>query len=57
MISSLDLQEQNPLGITLPQGVSERLTQWVNQVFPAKWVKAPEAVESKPRQMTETIAG
>ncbi|MNY88720.1 hypothetical protein D3C78_49890 [compost metagenome] len=57
VISSLDLQEQNPLGIALPQVVSNKLTQWVNQVFPAKWVKAPEAITLNSAQMTETVAG
>ncbi len=57
VISSLDLQEQNPLGIALPQVVSNKLTQWVNQVFPAKWVKAPEAIPLNSAQTTETVAG
>lgn len=57
VISSLDLQEQNPLGIALPQVVSDKLTQWVNQVFPAKWVKAPEAIPLNSAQTTETVAG
>ena len=57
VISSLDLQEQNPLGIALPQVVSDKLTQWVNQVFPAKWVKAPEAIQLNSAQTTETVAG
>ena len=57
VISSLDLQEQNPLGIALPQVVSNKLTQWVNQVFPAKWIKAPEVITLNSAQTTETVAG
>ena len=57
VISSLDLHEQNPLGIALPQVVSKQLTQWVNQVFPAKWVKAPEAIPLNSAQTTEMVAG
>ena len=53
----LDLQEQNPLGIALPQVVSNKLTQWVNQVFPAKWIKAPEVITLNSAQTTETVAG
>lgn len=38
IISSSALQESNPLGIDLPQALSTRLTHWVDQIFPAKWV-------------------
>ena len=39
VISSSELQEQNPLGIPLPQMMSKRLNTWVNQIRPAKWVE------------------
>lgn len=39
VISSVELQETNPLGIYLPQSLSKALTDWVSQKFPAKWVK------------------
>lgn len=39
VISSVDLKEQNPLGITLPQTISTWLTKTVNSHFPAKWVQ------------------
>lgn len=39
LISSVELQETNPLGIYLPDSLSKALTDWVSQKFPAKWVK------------------
>ena len=39
VISSPQLQEQNPLGITLPESLSRWVNLGVNRVFPAKWVK------------------
>lgn len=39
VISSTDLQEQNPLGITLPQPLARWLTHWVHQALPAKWAE------------------
>ena len=47
VISSADLQEQNPLGIALPQFISERLTQAVNKVRPAKWVEQKLKIAEK----------
>ena len=47
VISSADLQEQNPLGIVLPQFISERLTQAVNKVRPAKWVEQKLKIAEK----------
>lgn len=43
VISSEDLQEQNPLGIALPQSVSKILNSVASSYFPAKWVsKVPQ---------------
>lgn len=43
VISSENLQEQNPLGITLPQPVSKVLNSVINGYFPAHWVsKTPK---------------
>jgi sterol desaturase/sphingolipid hydroxylase (fatty acid hydroxylase superfamily) len=39
VISAANLQEQNPLGIALPQGVAKRLNQVAQRYFPAKWVE------------------
>lgn len=39
VISSADLQEQNPLGIRLPKKVAKVLTRTVNQFFPSKYVQ------------------
>jgi hypothetical protein len=39
VISSKDLQEQNPLGIALPQPISKLLNFVVDSYFPAKWVE------------------
>ena len=47
VISSADLQEQNPLGIVLPQFISESLTQAVNKVRPAKWVEQKLKIAEK----------
>ena len=47
VISSADLQEQNPLGIALPQFISERFTQAVNKVRPAKWVEQKLKIAEK----------
>ena len=47
VISSADLQEQNPLGIALPQFISARLTQAVNKVRPAKWVEQKLKIAEK----------
>lgn len=44
VISSSDLQEQNPLGIVLPAKLSCWLTEKVNTVFPAKWVEKSPTV-------------
>lgn len=41
VISSADLQEQNPLGIQLPQSMAKWLTQRVEQYFPAQCVNSP----------------
>lgn len=49
VISSVDLQEQNPLGIRLPTALATWLTQQVNQVFPAQWVAA------KAQTLTEKV--
>lgn len=39
VISSQDLQEQNPLGITLPKKVADWLNRQADHYFPAKWVE------------------
>ena len=39
VISSQNLQEQNPLGITLPQSISKLLNFVADSYFPAKWVE------------------
>lgn len=41
VISSLDLQEQNPLGVKLPSVIAQWLTHKVNQHFPAQWIEQP----------------
>lgn len=38
VISSPELQEQNPLGMTLPAGLAKVLNCSINSFFPAKWV-------------------
>lgn len=48
VISSKDLQEQNPLGIALPQPISKLLNFVVETYFPAKWVeKVPPLLGEK----------
>lgn len=42
VISSPDLQEQNPLGIALPQPLSALLNRGAEKFFPAKWVDRNE---------------
>lgn len=49
VISSAQLREQNPLGVSLPQPISNWLNQKVELYFPAKWVNSrlnssPDAV-------------
>lgn len=39
VISAANLQEQNPLGIALPQVLAKRLNQVAQRYFPAKWVE------------------
>ena len=39
VISSIELQEQNPLGVKLPQPVSELLNKMVHRYRPAQWVQ------------------
>ena len=57
VISSIDLQEQNPLGITLPQPIANWLSAGVNKYFPAKWVeKTPQLVEQPAQPLTESVA-
>lgn len=46
VVSSPDLQELNPLGIVLPQSVSDWLTQTVQHHFPTKWVDQSKPVKS-----------
>ncbi|MCU4615881.1 sterol desaturase family protein [Acinetobacter lwoffii] len=36
VISSADLQEQNPLGLSLPAPISKKLNRWAEQYFPVK---------------------
>ena len=40
VVSSLDLKEQNPLGITLPKPVAKWLSKTVELYFPAKILDA-----------------
>ncbi|MDM1290919.1 sterol desaturase family protein [Acinetobacter indicus] len=42
VISSPDLQEQNPLGIALPRPLSALLNRGAEKFFPAKWVDRNE---------------
>ncbi|QIC68416.1 sterol desaturase family protein [Acinetobacter schindleri] len=44
VISSPELQEQNPLGIYLPKTVSQALSSSIQQIFPAKWVEKNRAL-------------
>ncbi len=41
VISALELQEQNPLGITLPAALAQVVNSCINHFFPAKWVVTP----------------
>lgn len=47
VISSENLQEQNPLGITLPQPVSKVLNSVINGYFPAQWVSTTPKLETE----------
>ena len=38
VISSPDLQEQNPIGIRLPKTLSTWLNRSIHHIFPAQWV-------------------
>ncbi|MCU4521101.1 sterol desaturase family protein [Acinetobacter schindleri] len=44
VISSPELQEQNPLGIYLPKPVSQALSSSIQQIFPVKWVEKNRAL-------------
>lgn len=44
VISSSELQEQNPLGIYLPKPVSQALSSSIQQIFPVKWVEKNRAL-------------
>ena len=44
VISSPELQEQNPFGIHLPKPVSQALSSSIQQTFPAKWVEKNRAL-------------
>lgn len=55
VISSEDLQEQNPLGIALPRMISNWLNRQAAQYFPAKWVEKVEALpELRAQSITST---
>ena len=47
VISSAHLQEQNPLGISLPTALADWLSQQVQQVFPAQRLEAPIQMDEK----------
>lgn len=47
VISSENLQEQNPLGIALPQPFSKVLNSLAERYFPAKWVEKVSKLELK----------
>ncbi|OTG69427.1 hypothetical protein B9T25_02290 [Acinetobacter sp. ANC 4470] len=47
VISSQNLQEQNPLGIALPQSISKVLNFVAENYFPAKWVETMPKLEVK----------
>lgn len=47
VVSSPDLQEANPLGLALPKMVSAKLSQAVQQVFPAKYVDTAKIETTK----------
>ena len=51
VISSADLQEQNPLGLSLPAPISKKLNRWAEQYFPVKSADA----SSKMRKNTAKI--
>ena len=40
VISLADLQEQNPLGLSLPGPISKKLNRWAEQYFPVKSANA-----------------
>ncbi|MHA5056514.1 sterol desaturase family protein [Acinetobacter schindleri] len=44
VISSPELQEQNPLGIYLTKPVSQALSSSIQQIFPVKWVEKNRAL-------------
>ncbi|WP_347456860.1 hypothetical protein [Acinetobacter thermotolerans] len=47
VISSPELQEKNPLGLTLPAPVATFLTDGINRFSPAKWVENPRNTRIK----------
>ncbi len=47
VISSADLQEQNPLGLSLPAPISKKLNRWAEQYFPVKWADASSKMTKK----------
>nr|WP_174507215.1 hypothetical protein [Acinetobacter sp. Marseille-Q1620] len=51
VISSSDLKEQNPLGITLPEGIAKWLNNIVENHFPAKWVEHTSQLAVKETNM------
>ncbi|WP_266126209.1 sterol desaturase family protein [Acinetobacter bereziniae] len=57
VISSADLQEQNPLGITLPQPIARWVSTTVEKYFPAKWVeKKPQVIEEHSANRVDSVA-
>src|SRR5690606_9790043 len=44
VISSADLQEQNPLGMVLPAPIAKKLNSWAACYCPAKWVHNPAKI-------------
>lgn len=57
VISSKDLLEQNPLGVTLPKPVAAWLSRTVDKHFPAKWVEhTPKLVEKETNMNPEEAA-
>jgi len=57
VISSADLQEQNPLGVKLPQPIANWLSSSIEKYFPAKWVeKKPLLVEDNTQKLNDSVA-
>lgn len=45
VVSSSDLKEQNPLGVTLPKSTAKWLSAQVEHFFPVQWVQQKQLLE------------